>query len=119
MLGGVTAAIVGHPFDTIKTRMQSVRICFALSFFTKNAKDSTRTARESEIHTKFIYTTCIVSRSVATLTICTTELDRQFCKFRRSVKIDRRRNDETTFLSGKHIRFVLGIDGHTIRVGEM
>ena len=26
MLGGVTAAIVGHPFDTIKTRMQSVRI---------------------------------------------------------------------------------------------
>ena len=26
MLGGVTAAIVGHPFDTIKTRMQSVRV---------------------------------------------------------------------------------------------
>jgi len=28
MLGGLTAAIAGQPFDTIKTRMQSVRPLF-------------------------------------------------------------------------------------------
>ena len=38
MLGGVTAAIVGHPFDTIKTRMQSVRIFITLSFFYEQRK---------------------------------------------------------------------------------
>ena len=90
MLGGVTAAIVGHPFDTIKTRMQSVRILIRTNlFFFKNAKDIRHAARESEVYTTFIYATFIVSRGVTTFTLCTTELDRQFCKFRGSIEIDR------------------------------
>ena len=70
MLGGLTAAIAGQPFDTIKTRMQSVRPLFPFETKKKNVFFRRKyIVCQGEIHT-----TCAVSRTAATVTICATKL---------------------------------------------